>query len=416
MENKLITNKHILLCYNLSLTGLGELYIKEWEYIKQHFAGIVFESEAEFKSHVIQPNTLIYLCGDIVDYLLDDNIKASKFYIVREFSKNYEGYHSISLGGIPINLYNTGVYFRDFFDSDKDYFNLLSGEHEYQDLTESNKEGKAFRKGIYLSKVDKLEDGEYKFNLLRCSSNLDGPTENFRTTDLSVVSSVNSIGKLFFEQDIELNHVLAQIYENQIIETGDKVMERKAKIKAHSDKTKDMPTNSLMAFCTFYKGYSKTGLAELDKVKRSNTDFFDYCYNDGSSVLTKLRFRLKTSVEDPSLNKLFDIILYPNSVFLMSLETNRLYTHEIIPSGLPIAKIPTRLGYVIRCSKTEAIYKDGTTFIVDCDNLVKMEDADIEGVQKLKDMYYRENTTTGVMDYGKFYFSLNLGDYKCPAI
>ena len=416
MENKLITNKHILLCYNLSLTGLGELYIKEWEYIKQHFAGIVFESEAEFKSHVIQPNTLIYLCGDIADYLLDDNIKASKFYIVREFSKNYEGYHSISLGGIPINYNSTGVYFRDFFDSDKDYFNLLSGEHEYQDLTESNKGSKAFRKGIYLSKVEKLEDDEYKFNLLRCSSNLDGPTENFRTTDLSVVGSVNSISKWFFEQDTELNHVLAQIYENQIIETGDKVSERKAKIKAHSDKTKDMPTNGLMAFCTFYKGYGKAGFTELDKVKRSNTDFFDYCYNDGSSVLTKLRFRLKSSVEDPSLNKLFDIILYPNSVFLMSLETNRLYTHEIIPSGLPIAKIPTRLGYVIRCSKTEAIYKDGKTFIIDSDNLVKMEDADMEGVKKLKDMYYAENTTTGVMDYGKFYFSLNLGDYKCPVV
>lgn len=415
MENKLISNKHILLCYNLSLTGLNNLYIKEFEYIKQNFCGVVFESKTEFNSHVVQPNTLIYLCGDIADYLLDINIKINKFYVVREFSKNYEEYHSISLGYVPINLYNTGVYFRDFFDSDKDYFNLLSGEHEYQDLTESNKGSKAFRKGIYLSKVEKLEDDEYRFKLLRCSSNLDGPTENFRTTDLSVVNSVNDISKMFFEQDVELNHVLAQIYENQIIETVDKVMERKAKIKTHSDKTKDMPINGLMAFCTFYKGYSLCGLTELNKVKRSNTDFFDYCYND-TSVLTKLRFRLKSSVTDPSLNKLFDVVLYPNSVFLMSLETNRLYTHEIIPSGLPIAKIPTRLGYVIRCSKTEAIYKDGATFIVDADKLVKMEDADVEGVKKLKDLYYRENTTIDAIDYEKFYFSLNSGDYKCPAI
>ncbi len=413
MENKLITNKHILLCFNMS--KVDEPYIKEFGIIKQFFCGIVFETELEFKSHVIQPNIMIYLCGDITNYLLDENIKYNNFYIVRDVSTNYEGYDSIGLGGVPINMYNTGVYFRDFFDQDKDYFNLLSGEHEYQDLTESNKAGKAFRKGIYLSKVNKLEDDTYKFNLLRCSSNLDGPTENFRITDQSVINSVNNISKMFFEQDVELNHVLAQIYENQIIETGDKVVERKAKIKEHSDKTKDMPINALMAFCTFYKGYSKCGFIELDKVKRSNTDLFDYCYKN-TSVLTKLRFRLKSSVTDKSLNKLFDITLYPNSVFLMSLETNRLYTHEIIPSGLPIAKIPTRLGYVIRCSKTEAIYKYHTTFIVDADKLVKMEDVDIDGVKKLKDFYYRENTTTDVMNYDKFYFSLNLGDYKCPVI
>ena len=47
-----------------------------------------------------------------------------------------------------------------------------------------------------------------------------------------------------------------------------------------------------------------------------------------------MRFRLKPEAQKlyPDLTKDFDITLYPNSVFLMSLETNRLYTHEIIPS------------------------------------------------------------------------------------
>lgn len=392
---------------------LEEPYIKEFEYIKQHFCGLVFDLETNFENHILQPNTTFYLCGDITNYL--QNIKIKKFYIIKEISKNYGELNTISLGNVPINLYNTGVYFRNFFEESKDYFNLLSSEHEYQNLTESSKDSKAFRKGIYLTNVEKINDNEYKFKLLRCSTNLDGPTENFRTTDLSVVDSVNNISKMFFEQDVELNHVLAQIYENKIIKTEDKITERKAKIKEHSDKTKDMPINGLMAFCTFYKGFNSSGFTDLNKVKRSTTDLFDYCYGE-SSVLTKLRFRLKSCVKNDTLKNIFDITLYPNSVFLISLETNRLYTHEIIPSILPITKLPTRLGYVIRCSKTEAIHKNNATYIIDGKCQVKLEYPDIEKVKKLKDLYYTENTTNIVMDYSKIYFSLNSGDYKCPIV
>ena len=48
----------------------------------------------------------------------------------------------------------------------------------------------------------------------------------------------------------------------------------------------------------------------------------------------------------------------------MSLDSNRLYTHEIIPSSLPIEKLPIRMGYVIRCSKTKALYNDGKTYLI----------------------------------------------------
>ena len=53
-------------------------------------------------------------------------------------------------GQVPINIYNIGVYLRNYFDSN-DYFDSLSKEHEFQVLTESNKQTNAFRKGIYLT-------------------------------------------------------------------------------------------------------------------------------------------------------------------------------------------------------------------------------------------------------------------------
>ena len=72
--------------------------------------------------------------------------------------------------------------------------------------------------------------------------------------------------------------MLAQIYPN----TTDGSKQTKAKISADADKTKDMPVNGIMAFCTFYDGVS--ALSRLDE--------FDYGYK-GKSGLTRLCFRLK---------------------------------------------------------------------------------------------------------------------------
>ena len=52
--------------------------------------------------------------------------------------------------------------------------------------------------------------------------------------------------KQFFNKLAELNHALAKTYLNKI-EINSK--ERKAKISAYSDKTKNMLQNRLMAFC-----------------------------------------------------------------------------------------------------------------------------------------------------------------------
>lgn len=60
----------------------------------------------------------------------------------------------------------------------------------------------------------------------------------------------------------------------------------------------------------------------------------------------------------------FDVVLYPNSMFVISLLVNRLYTHEIVPSAVPISQMPTRMGYVIRCSKASAIHAAGETHLL----------------------------------------------------
>ena len=53
----------------------------------------------------------------------------------------------------PINIYNIGFYYKDVFDEEKDYFTLITSEHKFQYLTESNKQDKSHRMGIYITDV-----------------------------------------------------------------------------------------------------------------------------------------------------------------------------------------------------------------------------------------------------------------------
>lgn len=326
-------------------------------------------------------------------------------------------------GKIPINIHNVGIYFREFFDDDKAYYHRITSEHEFQDLGIQGKDGQAYRKGIYLTDVSPDDHGEHQiyFKLLRCSTNLSGPTDNFRDTDNAILARVNNAARQFFQDPPKLNHVLAQTYHNSVNENG---KERKAKISVHSDKTKDMPNNAIMAFCTFYKDFKPEGNCfngtTLTQAKRdpNSDDPYDYRYKHDTTVLTKLRFRLKKEVKNPNLTRQFDITLYPNSVFLMSLWTNRLYTHEIVPSSLPIEQIPTRMGYVIRCSNTTAVYKNGQTYVIDSKGIDHaLEEPTEDGLKKLKALYYQENMTIEPTDYtDKFFFSMNTGDYKEPML
>ncbi|MFH9267753.1 hypothetical protein ACH4KN_26435 [Streptomyces sp. NPDC017546] len=379
--------------------------------IKDFFGSVITPDDLASGSSDVTHRT-VYLCGDIS--AISSRLRsAARVFVVRELSHGYhegidERWALIGLGRVPIRVHGAGVYYRRFFERDADHFARIRAEHTFQSLTESTKPGTAHRSGIYLTPVTRNGDA-LRFRLLRCSTNLSGPTENFRTTDTRVVEALNREAATVFRGQAPLNHVLAQIYHNTLATAGRK--QSKAKISAHADKTKDMPVNGVMAFCTFYD--------RLDHLRPLPDDAFDLGVK-GTSGLTALRFRLKDSAGElhgALLPSRFDVTLYPGSVLFMPLSTNRLYTHEIRPSTLDAAMLPTRLGYVVRCSSTEAVHRNGHTFLDRAGDLVRLEPPTADGMDDLRKLYAEENRTSSFIDYGDdFRFSMNTGDYVAPRI
>ncbi|KJK42345.1 hypothetical protein [Streptomyces sp. NRRL F-4428] len=358
---------------------------------------------AEFASADIADRT-VYLCGDVSGVDGERLRSAARVFVIRELSRGYgpdQPWTVVEGGRVPVRVHGVGVYYRRFFDLDADHFGRIQAEHAFQSLTESTKPGTARRSGIYLTPV--TQDGDaLHFRLLRCSTNLSGPTEGFRATDTEIVDALNREAASAFRNHAPLNHVLAQVYHNTLATAERK--QSKAKISAHADKTKDMPDNGIMAFCTFYDG--------LDKLQPMADDVFDYGLKR-TSGLTRLHFRLKDDAG--ALPSSFTLTLYPGSVFFMPLSANRLYTHEIRPSTLNAEALPTRLGYVVRCSSAEAVHKDGRTFLKKADDLVELGPPTPEGMDELRRLYAEENRTASFVDYGdKFLFSMNSGDYVAP--
>ncbi len=400
-ENKISKDKNVLLVLQSNAAPNTDL-----QYLTDYFCGSVINSVADLDA---TSNKKVYVCGDL------SNLTAStqQLYIIKELSLNFEdrpeNSRIVSLGEVPVIISNAGVYYRKLF-SDDNSFEKIKSEHDFQELTESNKESKAFRKGIYLSKITKnvTETGQeaFHYNLLRCSSNLTGPTDNFRDIDHQIINTLNTCVEETFEYQTDMNHALVQIYENKK-KTDDSPKEVKAKIKAHSDKTKDMPKEGLIAFCTFYDD------TNTELLKPSDTDRFDWCYKQ-TSALTRLHFRLKKTVEDDTLEKEFSVTLYPDSAFLIPLSTNRLYTHEIRPSVLGVDQIPIRMGYVVRCSNLEAMHTEGQTYIKENGQYIKLEEMTPELREELRSSYYEENSTENRVEYGKVHFSMNSGDYEKP--
>jgi hypothetical protein len=401
LENQISKTQNLLLFFSVA----SELN-SEVEYLKQHFCGMVSPGNSDIPD--VSSVKRIYLCG-FVERIPDFSLPV---FIIEELSSGFEAYigahvQLISLGKVPIVVSNAGVFYRQLF-SEKNYFDTIKSEHEFQHLTESNKESLALRKGIYLTDIRKeMQEGSeaLHFRLLRCSSNLTGPTDNLRDTDRIILNALKDCVDQTFEKPTTLNHVLVQIYENK--KKSEDGKEVKSKIKAHSDKTKDMPKEGLIAFCTFYDHSNWASL------KPSKADRYDWCYKE-TSALTKLHFKLKSTVQDESLEKEFSVTLYPNSVFLIPLSTNRLYTHEIRPSVLNVDQIPVRMGYVVRCSNLEAVFKDNQTYIKENDQLIKLEEMNSESMEHLRKSYYEENSSEQLVEYGKVHFSMNSGDYQKP--
>ena len=155
----------------------------------------------------------------------------------------------IDIGKVPINIHGVGVFFPGLFSNQ---FDQIEKDHQFQKLGSYQRNTfEAHRKGIYLSNVIEEDNGDRYFNLLRCSTNLSGPTDNFRDFDKMIIKTLNEYASNFYDSPYEFNHVLAQIYENFIDENN---KSKKGSISVHSDKSKDMPIdqNPLIGFVTFY--------------------------------------------------------------------------------------------------------------------------------------------------------------------
>ncbi|MGW8761493.1 hypothetical protein ACWGN5_03220 [Streptomyces sp. NPDC055815] len=386
--------------------------LRDHDVAKDFFGSVITPEELASGAPDLARST-VYLCGDISGLSGPQLRAADRVFVVRELS---HGHHEdlggpwtpVDLGRVPLRVHGVGVYYRRFFGLGTDHFGRISAEHAFQSLTESTKPGTAHRSGIYLTPVTR--DGEdLHFRLLRCSTNFSGPTEDFRPTDTHIVEALNREASAVFRNAAPLNHVLAQIYHNTLATAERK--QSKAKISAHADKTKDMPVNGVMAFCTFYDG--------LDRLQPLADDAFDHGVR-GISGLTRLRFRLKEPTgehDGGTLPEQFTVTLHPGSVFFMPLSTNRLYTHEVRPSALDAELLPTRLGYVVRCSGAEAVHRNGHTFLKAAGGPVRLEPPTEAGMDELRRLYAEENRTPSFIDYGdQFLFSMNTGDYLAPRV
>lgn len=364
------------------------------EHLAEYFFGTVIREVREFPASV---EGQLYACGDVRDAALPPGAR-----VVEDLSTGLEslgdGVVRVRSGQVPRSVHGLGVLCPAFF-GDEDIFTRIATEHEFQALTESTKPSHALRTGIYLSDVQRREDGLH-FHLLRCSSNLAGPTDNFRATDRRILGALNESVAALFERPATLNHVLAQIYRN---DRGAAGKDRKAKIGAHSDKTKDMSDDGVMAFCSFY---AADELARLERIGA-----FDRGYR-GQSGLMSLQFKRKGDAASRVAS--FSVPLYPNSVFFMPLSTNRHYTHALRASPLDSDRAATRMGYVVRCSAQKAVFAAGQTHLEQDGRLVPLAPMDVDGVQALRRDYLEENRTDARVEYGHVEFSMNAGDYMQP--
>lgn len=344
----------------------------------------------------------VYLCGDLRGLSLGDGTPL----VITELSLGHEalgqGVRRVRVGQVPVSVHGLGVLFPALFEP-VDWFGRLTEQHEFVALTESDKPSAAARTGIYLSEVQRTAAG-LRFHLLRCSSNLSGPTDNFRAADHAILRALRDATAPLFQRAVDLNHVLAQVYNNATLPSG---KERKARIGAHADKTKDMHPDGILAFCSFYDPEA------LARLRVSRRDPYDRVHGSQSGLM-RLHFKRKEDVGDQGGVPAFDVPLYPNSALLVPLSTNRRYTHALKASVLNADLAATRLGYVARCSAREALFTDGRTHLIEGDRLVPLAPISVDGVRGLREDYRRENSSAEPMEYGALPFSMNAGDYLPP--
>lgn len=415
MENRILQDRHVLVCVDAQLRWLSPHLARKKEELVQEFCGRVVRALDVSPPPIIEGGVVVFVTGDALANIAllrsSHAARSVELVLVRELVAGDdvpgEALGVVSLGQVPRSVHaGAGVLFPRLFDRQRELFAAVSSSHAFQSVSESRKEGAARRTGVYLCETALRASGAIDFHLMRSSTTFDGPTEGFAPADRAIVHAVARAAAPLFALPFTLNHVQAQVYHNRRTEAG---KERKAAIKAHTDKTQDMASSSVIAFVSFYDA--------------------DDSLDVSSDALATLLFRRKGAQPDDD-DTGFRVALPPGSAFLIPLGTNRQYTHEIRPPGLPVEKIPTRLGFVIRCSATRARFErdasayaaadaapNGRTkiFLDPASDGILLEEPTDENVEALKALYFAENSTAERVDYGGLrHCSLNPGDFLPP--
>jgi hypothetical protein len=394
-------DKHVLIYGNPS----ESTNLDDFNYIVNNFCGRVYHVSCLPDSiRNTKFDGKIWAMGD-----LKDMPKGQPLQVIGDHS-TFENWSDMWTktddGQVPINVDGIGVFFRR--STNLSLFKSLLSGHKMFTLTETNKAGTAHRTGTYLSPMT-CHDGSIEYKYLRCSTNLDGPTQEFNEFDNQIVVQVNGLMNDYFTGAELMNHVLMQLYNNTVVD-GKQV---KARISSHADKTKDMPEGGVMAFVTLY---DLDELAKLGSLPGMVTSRFDMKMN-GKSIFPTLLFKPKADI--PHLKEQ-SIPLYPGSVFIMSLSSNRIYTHAVVPAVGEVAHLPTRLGYVARCSNRTAKWQEDGTYVKYDDTWHQMLPTDSEEASEeasvVRNLYFQENTTMNCIEYGQWYSSFNKGDYMKPMM
>ena len=398
--------------------------------IANTFAGTVIRSPEAWSASAPSARAFAacYVFGNVGTSCEVLGLDPARVFAVASASTNYDPdvTEMVQLGQVPLRVPGIGVLYPAYFLPGDQHYQRLVTSHALQSLTESSKPGESYRRGIYITRVTASEWGK-EFKLLRCSTNLAGPTDNRREVDDEIIGAVNELRHRNFPDSAVLDHVLAQEYGNKVMDTG---KSKKAAISAHSDKTEDMPVNGTMAFVTFYDWGGFAGTHCTPSCNDNPLHAFDQLYKGTTSVYTRLCWTRKTDVavgddeddeDDAELPKSVEVTLCAGSVLLVPLSTNRLYRHETKPSLLPADMIPTRIGYVIRSSKTRAVFMSDAVMIEAYTgvrdsygtHILACTDDDRE---ELRALYLMENTTSRRVPYGFIPYSMNEGDYLPPLL
>ncbi len=119
-------------------------FSEELKYLKENFCGTVLMGNPQSSAGL--EGQKLYVCGDISGL----GKLSQPIHIIEELSEHIDSYSGsamqvVGLGQVPISVHDAGVYYRQLFVDDKDYFQRIKSEHAFQELTESTKASKAGR-------------------------------------------------------------------------------------------------------------------------------------------------------------------------------------------------------------------------------------------------------------------------------